>query len=217
MKPVLDLDTCAILDIVRDPRRRDVRLNDQRASILLLEAAERERVDVFVTSLVRGEFAENAEATEREAERSLAAITADVIKLDALATLHGSPGNADILHWRNQVRCRQVADRWLEVSKDDEASDAASRRAMARVLKRQPPSRRDKDSMEDCLILETYLEHARRARQLGLQKPAVFVSSNTNDYAKSAARLPSELKSDFADAQMDYAPNMATAHALVWA
>ena len=185
---------------------------------MLLEAAEAARIDVVVTSLVRTEFADNVETTGREAERSLAAITADIVKIDALAALHGSPGNADTLHWRDHVvRCRRVADRWLEVSNDAEASDAASRRAMARVLRRQPPSRRDKDSTKDCLILEAYLEHVRNARRAGLQERAVFVSSNTADYAKSEASLPGELASEFGSVQLNYAPNMAAAQSLVWA
>ena len=88
---------------------------------------------------------------------------------------------------------------------------------MARVLKRQPPSRRDKDSTKDCLILETYLEHVRYARRAGLQERAVFISSNTADYAKSEASLPGELASEFGSVQLNYAPNMAAAQSLVWA
>ena len=217
MKPVLYLDTCAILDILRDPRRSDTRPRDQRASIQLLEAAETERLDVFLTALVRREFADNVDAVERDAERGLSSIIADVAKIDALASLHGSPGNAQTRHWHGHiVRCRQVADRWLNVGQDAEESDAVSRRAMTRVLERRPPSRRGQDSTKDCLILETYLEHARSAAQTGLRR-TVFVSSNTRDYAASATRLPNELASDFANVLMDFAPNMAAAESLIWA
>ena len=218
VKPALYLDACAILDIVRDPRRRDIRRDHQDASILLLEAAEADELDIFVNSLVRTEFADNVHNVERDAQRGLNAITADVAKIDALVDLHGSPGRADIRHWSGHIsRCRRVADRWLTVGKDAPESDVIRQRALARVIQRRPPSRRGKDSTKDCLILETYLEHARNARCAGLRERAVFVSSNTTDYAKSEANLPEELASELNAVRLNYAPNMAAAHSLVWA
>ena len=38
--PILCLDTCAILDILRDPTRRDVHIHEQEASLSLLQATE---------------------------------------------------------------------------------------------------------------------------------------------------------------------------------
>ncbi len=173
---------------------------------------------MLVSRMVRSEFQNHADAVQRDAERGLEATTADVAKVDALAALHGSPGVADIRHWSGHIlRCRRVADRWLTVGKDAPESDVIQQRALARVIQRRPPSRRGKDSTKDCLILETYLEHARNARCGGLRERAVFVSSNTADYAKSEASLPEELVSELNAVRLNYAPNMAAAHSLVWA
>ena len=216
MNPVLCLDTCTVLDILRDPRRVSVRVNDHTACISLLGAAEANQLDVFLTHVVRTEFGDHVEDVEREAQRGLDAITDDISKVDALATLHGSPGVTDIRHWHGHVgRCRQVAERWLEVGQDAVQSTAVESRALARVLQGRTPSRRGKDSTKDCLILETYLAHVDTARQAGLKESVVFVSSNTKDYARSAGGLPKDIADDFAALDMEYAPNMAAAKALI--
>ena len=182
------MDTCAILDILRDPRRNSVRPNEQSASLSLLAHAETDRLDVLVTQLVRTEFTDHVEEVQREAEIGISVVANDVAKIDALAALHGSPGTADIRHWNGHAgRCRQIADRWMNVGKNAPESRDVTSRAVTRVLQNRAPSRRGKDSTKDCVILETYLEHIRNTRKEGSTTAIVFVSSNTNDYATSHA------------------------------
>lgn len=214
--PILCVDTCAILDILRDPRRESVRTNDQSASLALLGHAEADRLDVYVTELVRMEFADHVDEVQREAEAGLASLSDDVAKIDALAALHGSSGRTDVSHWNGHPgRCRQIADRWMKVGRDAVQSDDAVSRAVTRVLQGRAPSRRGKDSTKDCIILETYLEHVRNARRGGLTASVAFVSSNVRDYATSAARLSQDIASDFGALLVSYAPNMAAAKALL--
>lgn len=211
------MDTCAILDILRDPRRRDVRANDQSASLSLLKDAEADRFDVYLTKLVREEFATHVDVVQRDAEAGIATIAEEIAKIDALAALHGSLGKADIGHWDGHPeRCRKIADRWIRVGKDAVQTEAIASRALDRVFRGRAPSGRSRDSTKDCVILETYLEHIRNARGTGITVSVVFVSSNTRDYATSAARLPQDIASDFAALQVAYAPNMAAAKALLF-
>jgi len=170
----------------------------------------------LVTQLVRAEFAEHVDAGQREAQALLLAVADDIAKIDALATLHGSPGKADIRNWDGHARrCRQIADQWMNVGKDAPESNDISSRAVTRVLQGRTPSRRGKDSTKDCIILETYLAHIRSARRAGLAASIVFVSSNTMDYATSAARLTQDIASEFAELDMAFAPNMAAAKMLL--
>ena len=213
---MLCVDTCAILDILRDPRRDDVRVHEQSASISLLEHAESERLDVFVTRLVRTEFADHVDEVQRDAESGLARVGDVIAKIDALAALHGSPGKTAIRHWYGHGgRCRQIADGWINVGKDAAESADVMSRAVGRVLQGRAPSRRGKDSTKDCIILETYLEHIRGAREEGITASVVFISSNTTDYATSAGRLSQDILAEFAQLQIGFAPNMAAAKALL--
>ena len=99
----------------------------------------------------------------------------------------------------------------MNVGKDAPESNQVSSLAVTRVLQGRAPSRRGKDSTKDCIILETYLEHIRSARGAGLAASIVFVSSNTTDYATTAARLTEDIASEFADLEVAFAPNMAAA------
>ena len=59
------------------------------------------------------------------------------------------------------------------------------------------------------------MEHIRSARESGVTASIVFVSSNITDYATSAARLSKDISIDFAQLQVEFAPNMAAAKALL--
>ena len=66
--------------------------------------------------------------------------------------------------------------------------------------------------MKDCVILETYLEHIRKIRDEDIMTPAVFVSSNTKDYAGiSGVSVRDDIRTEFDELGLEYAPNMAAA------
>ena len=66
--------------------------------------------------------------------------------------------------------------------------------------------------MKDCVILETYLEYIRKLRDDGIKTPVVFVSSNTRDYAGTrGAVVRDDIKSEFDELGLEYAPNLAAA------
>lgn len=215
---MLCLDTCAILDVVRDPVRGDVRAEDHAASLALLRSAETEgRLRVLITDVVRSEFADNVATVQAEAEASLSRFLARIAAMNRLATLHDSPGRADVGHWEGHVgRCRQVADRWLQVGTALPRSDEIDRRAMRRVFESRRPSRRGKDSTKDCVILETFLEHLRALRATGATAPAVFLSSNTRDFAgPRGPGVAEDIAEDFESVGLRYASGMAGAKRLL--
>lgn len=52
--------------------------------------------------------------------------------------------------------------------------------------------------MKDCVILETYLEHIRSLRSKGRTVTAIFVSSNTSDYAAdNKTTIKNDIKDEF--------------------
>ena len=106
--PILCLDTCAILDILRDPIRKDVRIHEQEASLSLLQVAESgSSLEALVADQVSIEFQDNVQKVEKEAEDGLSKLRDQIDKLDKLTTLHGSPGQVNSNHWKDYVvRCR---------------------------------------------------------------------------------------------------------------
>lgn len=216
--PILCLDTCAILDILRDPTRRDVRIHEQEASLSLLQIAEsNSNLEALIADQVSTEFQDNVQKVEEEVEDGLSKLRDQIDKLDKLATLHGSPGQVDTNHWKDYaMRCRNVAERWLKASTPVSQSDQIVVNAFQRVSQARSPAQKGKDSMKDCVILETYLEYIRRLRNNGLTAVAVFVSSNTKDYAETnGAVVRKDIENEFKPLGLEYAPNMAAAKHLL--
>ena len=109
-----------------------------------------------------------------------------------------------------------VAERWLKASTPVPKSDQIVVNAFQRVSQARSPAQKGKDSMKDCVILETYLEHIRSLRNDGLTAVAVFVSSNTKDYAETnGAVVRKDLENEFNSIGLEYAPNMAAAKHLL--
>ena len=55
--PVLCLDTCILLDMLRDPTRKDVRVHEHNSSLVLLTAAQSgSAFEVFLAEQVEKEF-----------------------------------------------------------------------------------------------------------------------------------------------------------------
>ena len=210
----LFLDTCIVLDIIRNPTRNDIRTQDQAASLDLLCTAEGgEELIIFVAEQVHKEFHDNVDVVQRDAEKALSQFRNMASKLDQLSTLHGASGRTDLSHLDNhETRCRDVADRWLRVSKEISQSDQIVSRAFERVTLARTPAKKGKDSIKDCVILETYLEHIRKIRDESIMTPAVFVSSNTKDYAGTGgAIIRDDIRTEFDELGLEYAPNMAAA------
>lgn len=216
--PILCLDTCAILDILRDPTRRDVHIHEQEASLSLLQATESgSNLEALIADQVSTEFQDNVQKVEEEVEDGLSKLRDQIDKIDKLTTVHGSPGQVNTNHWKDYaMRCRNVAERWLKASTPVPQSDQIVVNAFQRVIQARSPAQKGKDSMKDCVILETYLEYIRRLRNDGLTAAVVFVSSNTKDYAETnGAVVRNDLEKEFNSLGLEYAPNMAAAKHLL--
>lgn len=214
----LCLDTCIILDIIRDPTRSDIRPQEQAASLDLLYTAEGgEDLVVLVAEQVHGEFLANVDSVQEEARNELSKFRDLASKLDRLSDLHGAPGRIDPGHLDDhEVRCRKAADRWLKASTPVLPSEQIVSRAFQRMNLARTPAKKGKNSMKDCVILETYLEHVRKLRSDGVTAPVVFASSNTRDYAGTGgAVVRDDIRSEFDDHGLEYAPNMAAAKHLL--
>lgn len=214
----LCLDTYIILDTIRDPTRSDIRLQEQAISLDLLHTAEcNEDLVVLVAEQVRKEFHDNVDAVQEDARNALSKFRNLAFRLDQLSKLHGAPGRIDPGHLDDhEIRCRKVADRWLKASTPILQSEQIVSRAFQRMNLARTPAKKGKDSMKDCVILETYLEHIRKLRGDGITAPVVFASSNTKDYAGTGgAVVRDDIRSEFDDLGLEYAPNMAAAKHLL--
>lgn len=211
------VDTCTLLDVVRDITRPSARTADAAAGLGLRDAAEDGRLAVLVAEQVRPEPVANVDGVQRDAQLALDRFHAQGSRMAQVAAAFGGQGSVLTGCFNDHVvRTRRVLERWLAVGRTVPHDAAVTARAFARINEPWTPARRGKESMKDCVIVETYLEVARRLRAAGSDAPIAFASSNTNDYyAAGSSHLADDLAQDLKAVRIEYAPSFgAAAHVL---
>jgi hypothetical protein len=174
------------------------------------------RLVTLIGDQVRIELADHIDAIEEEAKTALEKLRARMARVDAVAAEFGAAGKALSDHWDgHSIRARMTTNRWIAASEIAPQSAAVAGRALTRVNKALAPARRGKESMKDCVVLETYLDVVTQLRAAGLASPVVLLSSNTRDYTDERRQLRPELVSELAALSMEYAPNFGAAKHLL--
>lgn len=145
--------------------------------------------------------------------RAIEDLKAQLRRIDEVAAVYGGVGTANLAHLDDYVtRARAIVDRWISVGTPTNQGAHVPARALARLNEPRTPARRGKDSMKDCVVIETYLDVARALRNEGLARPIVFASSNVKDFAgEHGSTLNDDLAAEFLALSMEYAPNLAAA------
>ncbi len=212
--PVLCVDTCTVLDVVRDITRETVTTGDVNAGLALLSMAEAgSDLIVLMAEQVTLEIASNVASVEQEAQAALQKFLAQAQRIHAVAVAFGAHGNLQIHHLNGHgSRAKPVLDRWKQVSQVVPHNDGVASRAFRRVNEPRTPARRGKESMKDCVIVETYIEAASQLRAAGMTAPIVFASSNTKEYfAPNTRHLQCDIAQDLGAVGIEYAPNFGAA------
>lgn len=210
--PVLCIDTCSILDVMRDPTRETAKPHDRQAAIDLVAAAESGRLICLMAVQVVIEFSEHDQPVQDEAERNLRRVREQVERINKLSAVFGASGNVNLTHLDDHVgRARAVVGRWLAKLGNVTPGPLAPAKAFARVNAGIAPARRGKDSSKDCLVYETYLEAVSALRGAGVTTPIVFLSSNTNEYLTESKVLKPDIAAEFGTINLSYASNMSAA------
>ena len=211
--PVLMLDTCVLLDVVRDITRPDVLLHNVKAAMAMLQAAESGTdLVVLMAEQVSTELQVNLPDVEKGAEASLEKFQAQARRVDHVAAEFGAVGTMATSHLTDHVvRARSTMDRWERAALPVSPGPGVPAKAIHRVVNAIAPSRKGKDSTKDCLIVETYLEATAQLRRVSFTGKIVFGSSNTDDYVdKATGKLHLALENEFALHNMQYGMNFGS-------
>ncbi|WP_277593767.1 hypothetical protein [Pseudomonas chlororaphis] len=99
--PVLCVDTCTLLDVIRDITRDSVVLSDVSAGLTLLATAELDsELTVLVAEQVTIELLTHIEGVEQEAQRGLERFQTQASRIHCVADTYGAQGilNAQYLN-----------------------------------------------------------------------------------------------------------------------
>ena len=215
--PVLLLDTCTILDVVRAPIRDQLRTHDIHAVHTLIgrAAGAKPAVSFVITAEVLREFREHIDEVETETgdalEKASDRLTAILRRMQALSPDDCIPRAVELASLGFPERGRQLADQIVQSSSvlDDHPDDIL--KAYCRVTLATPPATRATQSIKDCHITESYLRLAANLRAAGFSRNMVFTSSNTKDYQQDHPSLHPALRTEFDSACLEYSPNWSAA------
>lgn len=210
--PTLCVDTCSLLDIMRDPTRDDARPHERKAAIDLAGALEAGDLACLVAEQVELEFQEHDAPIQAEAQDAIKRLVERVDRANAVHGVFATPKAVDLRHLGAQTApARAVVERWLRAARLVPGSDAVNARAISRVNRNVSPARKGKDSVKDCIVFETYLAAVGELRALGMASTVVLLSSNTREYLSESRVLKPDLAPDLSTLGIGYAPNIAAA------
>jgi hypothetical protein len=206
-QPVLFLDTCILIDVVRATLRCLGASYVQRAIELRgLLASAPPGCALVVASMVQAEWNNNAPTTREEVRRHLAKIQDQAQHFhDACGALgvglaYGLPAYPAVnLH----DRLFDLSAPILGVAIQLDPDGGCATRGIGRVVANLPPSRQGGE-MKDCVIVEECLELTRQLRANGFARKCVFCTSNTNDYGAPHPNLAT----DFAAVNLIFTTNL---------
>jgi hypothetical protein len=183
--PVLFLDTCSILDVIRAPVRGLAGCVEAASELLAMATAATPACSLVVGSFVPSEWNGHAQPV-------LDTLTAHLDRMDQQANhFHGLCGHLGIALGFGQpqyspsglANClHDLSRRLLSAAIVLDAHPDTMSRAYARVAVTQRRPCRKGGELKDCTIFEECLEVCRLVRTTPFTRKLIFCSSNTDDY-----------------------------------
>jgi hypothetical protein len=197
--PVLFLDTCILLDVLRTPIRENL-------DVATIELAQRfcdlsnttpRRLWLVTSETVLNEWHENVANVKHEVQREI--LRQEKKRLHLISAVkaannvkYESSQQEGVLNL--EIRLESISRSLLDACLVVKPEDAHMINAMNRVKKYLPPSRRGKSEAKDCEIFEVFLGICRELRSVGFTHLFLFASSNTEEYeGDNAISIKNEL------------------------
>ncbi len=178
------VDTCVWLDIAKDPEQQAL-LN------VVEELVKRKELTLIVPKLVIEEFARNKERIIKEINQSL---SSTFKRVKDFVNKFGDPDNKKaVLEQLNNVDYKipflgETAtvsvtriEKLLKSGLIIESTDEIKLRAVQRAIDRKAPFHRQKNSINDAIIMETYAQCIQDKTSSGIR--FAFVTHNKNDFS----------------------------------
>lgn len=215
--PVIFIDTCVFLDILRSPIRKNISTDIITTTLKLIEMSEKTPREVWLLTneTVHGEWNDHINSIKLELEKEIKSveIKREKLFLAAKKTLgqtceYGQKETSINLHCHLESLSRNLLNNCLVM----QVEDMHSVRAMQRIRKCLPPARKGKQEAKDCEILEAFLDISKCIRDNDLEHVICFISSNSDDYGKPEQ---SPIQQDFDSVNTKYVNNLQWALTLI--
>jgi hypothetical protein len=215
--PVVILDSCTLLDIVRAPRLNIA--SDVRVAQLFLTSVRKvpKTLHILIGSPTQTEWNDHIVETENDCAGSVAccnAVASICTHLGAVPAVAHLP----VAVLGLPARLRQLSADLLAAAATMSHNAAALCRAIDRVIASQHPAKPGGKGAKDAVILEHAVEATSKLRAAGFTGTCVFVSSNTKDFAApNSTNLHRLLAPLFTPIHLEYATSLTHTEAILLA
>ncbi len=182
-RPVLALDTCVPLDVIRVGMRAQTDVIAQSRRLSEIVITDPNRVQLVVTSLVVLEWGQNKDQVRQEMTTWLAETDKRLIDIHKTWDRVGIPKLTQAPTYLEPPLVEALTSLGESLIQSaivlDEDNDCVMR-ALDRVKQKRRPSH--KKEIKDSIHLEHYQELARQLNAAGFAQPVIFVSTNGADF-----------------------------------
>lgn len=199
--PVLFIDTCILLDVIRAPIRKIP--GCVQSAVELLEMQRNSQCRLVASSMIQAEWTahENAVLAEFDTYLGLRDLDAfafhDACELLKIPLAFSKPSYKDT---GLGAKLRDLSAELLKTSLHLLPSDESKARATNRTLACIRPAQKG-GGLQDCIIIEEYLELCRMLKTAGFAGRRTFCTSNSGDY-QDGHKLHEALVAEFEPAEL---------------
>ncbi len=194
--PILFIDTCVLLDIIRTPLRKIPGCIQNAVGLVEMQAKSSCRV--VASSMIQNEWKEHEQSVVDELDRHFGLRDQDSLAFHEACGLVGIPLSFSQASYQSAglgAKLRDLSDELMSKALHLSPSDETRARATTRTLAYVRPARKG-GGLQDCIIIEEYLELCRSLQAVGFTNKKVFCSSNTQDY-QNGPKLHEDLDVEF--------------------
>ena len=178
--PVLFIDTCIFLDILRSTFRDNIHVDAIAAALSLIKMSEIDPAKVWLLTneTVHAEWGDNIINVKQELEKEVKSLERTREKLVIAANVilkiehpYGQKMTSINLQGHLENLSRNLLSHCL-ITEQDYNHCAMG---MQRSIKCLPPAKKGKSEPKDCVIFEAFLDISEKVRKLGYRKEIYFL------------------------------------------
>jgi hypothetical protein len=217
--PLLLVDTCTFLDVIRVPYRENIQINMIDTTMTLISRAKLNPPSLWLVScdIVKAEWESNANEVCNELKMHISKYQQSGVRLGKILE-KALPGityyQPDLVTFSLEQHLYNLSKNLLEASLKIADDDDCLVRATKRVRMNQAPASKSKSEPKDCMIIEHYLALCQGLRNSGFSKKCIFVSSNVNDYGKPH-NIHQPLDTQFNNLGIDFVTDLSWAMSMI--
>lgn len=216
--PVIFLDTCIILDIVRMLYRKEIdeEIIKSTKDLIVRSKSEPKKIWLLTSEIVEIEWKNNIDAVIGEFRSEIRKLKKTLIRLESILT-DAFPGTnityPDVATLHIDASLRFFSENLLKSSMSFLNDEECLTKSTLRVIYNKAPASKGKSEPKDCMIIEHYMKISKRLNENNFSGKCIFVTSNKNDYGRPS-NIKEPLNDEFDSVGLTYVDNIAWAISL---